>query len=159
MQELYILCLLLTVNAAPILVRLLLGAHWRQPLDGGRIFSDGHPLFGASKTQAGLAAAIAAGALIGWLTGLGASIGVLMGTCAMLGDLLSSFIKRRLGLAASVRALGLDQVPESLLPLLACAPLLDLSWTQISWLTLAFAGAELLLSRTAFHLGFKQHPY
>jgi hypothetical protein len=39
---------------------------------------------------------------------------------AMLGDLFSGFVKRRLGMGPSDKALGLDYVPESLLPLLAC---------------------------------------
>jgi hypothetical protein len=38
----------------------------------------------------------------------------------MAGDLFSSFLKRRLNLPPSSPALGLDQVPESLFPLLAC---------------------------------------
>lgn len=77
----------------------------------------------------------------------------------MLGDLFSSFVKRRMGLHSSAMALLLDQVPESLFPLVACAPLLELSWTQVLMLTLAFLISELLLSRLAFHLGIRQRPY
>jgi hypothetical protein len=36
---------------------------------------------------------------------------------------LSSFIKRRLALVPSSQAIGLDQIPESLFPLLACRQL------------------------------------
>src|SRR5262249_58539326 len=54
------------------------------------------------------------------LVGLPAAIGAIVGGSAMAGDLLSSFVKRRLALVPSSKATGLDQVPESLLPLLAC---------------------------------------
>jgi hypothetical protein len=50
---------------------------------------------------------------------LGWTIGVVVGSMAMLGDLFSSFVKRRLNLPPSSRATFLDQVPESLFPLLA----------------------------------------
>lgn len=51
-------------------------------------------------------------------------------------------------------ALGLDQIPESLLPLLVCMPLLGLSWQQVLLLTLTFIAAELLLSQALYRLEF-----
>ena len=77
----------------------------------------------------------------------------------MLGDLISSFIKRRMGLCSSAMAPGLDQVPESILPLMVCAPLLDLSWTQVLLVTLAFFVLEVILSRVAYRFGVRQQPY
>ena len=158
-QELVALLLLLVANGTPILVRLALGKRLKQPLDGGWRFFDGRPLFGPSKTIVGLIAALSASislsvALsIGWMTGL------LIGGLAMLGDLLSSFVKRRMGLRSSAMALGLDQVPESLIPLMVCAPLLGLSWTQVLLVTSAFFVLEVILSRIAYHLGIRQQPY
>jgi len=157
--ELFVLLLLLVANSAPVLFRLALGERWMRPLDGGRIFIDGKPLFGPSKTLTGLLAAILASTLLALLLGLGWRVGLLIGGFAMLGDLFSSFVKRRMGLHSSAMALLLDQVPESLFPLVACAPLLELSWTQVLLLTLAFLISELLLSRLAFHLGIRQRPY
>ncbi|HXK57554.1 MAG TPA: CDP-archaeol synthase, partial [Gammaproteobacteria bacterium] len=84
---------------------------------------------------------------------------LLIGGFAMLGDLLSSFFKRRLGLNPSAMAFGLDQIPESLLPLLVCRPLLDLSWLQVCLLTLGFLILELLLSQLLYRLGIRRHPY
>jgi CDP-2,3-bis-(O-geranylgeranyl)-sn-glycerol synthase len=72
----------------------------------------------------------------------------------MLGDVLSSFVKRRLGLASGDSAVGLDQIPESLLPLLVCKPLLGLSWTQVVLLTTAFFFVNLLVSRMMRRSGF-----
>jgi hypothetical protein len=64
----------------------------------------------------GVLAAVAGAPLIG----LGPEVGVLVGSLAMAGDLVSSFVKRRMDLPPSSRPRGLDQVPESLLPLLVC---------------------------------------
>jgi CDP-archaeol synthase len=51
---------------------------------------------------------------------------------AMAGDLLSSFVKRRFGLAPSSKATGLDQIPEALFPLLACRSALSLTALDIA---------------------------
>ena len=55
-----------------------------------------------------------------WLVGLGAA------ALSMAGDLATSFIKRRIGLASGSPVLGLDQVLEGWLPLLLLAPVLQL---------------------------------
>jgi len=69
---------------------------------------------------------------------------------AMLGDLFSSFLKRRMGLAPSCQAIGLDQIPESLLPMLACWFFLPL--TIVDATAIFFVG-ELSLSRVLFKVG------
>lgn len=130
-----------------------------RPLDGGWTFIDGQPLFGHSKTLAGLLAALLTSTLLASLLGLGWRIGLLIGCFAMIGDLFSSFVKRRLRLHPGSRALALDQVPESLFPLVVCAPLLEFSWIQVLLLTLAFLVLDLLLSRIAFKLGIRRRPY
>ena len=53
-------------------------------------------------------------------------LGALVAASAMAGDCLSSFIKRRFGLEPSRMTLGLDQVPESLFPAVACSAYLPL---------------------------------
>jgi hypothetical protein len=93
------------------------------------------------------------------LLGLGWKVGALVSTAAMAGDLLSSFIKRRLGLASSSQAVGLDQVPESVLPLLACRLLLPLSWLDIFVTAALFFVGEIVLSRLLFRLHVRDRPY
>jgi CDP-2,3-bis-(O-geranylgeranyl)-sn-glycerol synthase len=84
---------------------------------------------------------------------------VLVGVAAMAGDLFSSFTKRRLGLAPSSMALGLDQIPESLFPLLACRLLLPLSFFDVvAGVTLFFIGG-LILSRILFRFNLRDRPY
>ena len=77
----------------------------------------------------------------------------------MTGDALSSFVKRRLGIASSGQATGLDQIPEALLPLLLVAGWLDLGWLQIVGVTAAFFVLEIPLARWTHRLGLRDRPY
>lgn len=159
MEELRLLLMLLIANASPVGLRMWLGDRLRTPVDGGLTLHDGQPLFGSSKTLAGLGASILASTLSAPLLGLHPGIGALIGACAMLGDLMTSFIKRRLCLVSSSPAPVLDQAAEALLPLLACKALLPLSWTQVAVLTTLFIGADLLISQVLYRLGIGEHPY
>lgn len=159
MDDLILLLLLLIANGSPIVVRELLGRGFDRPLDGGKVLADGHRLLGPSKTWRGLVAAVLVTTLFALALGWPWEIGVTIGVFAMLGDTASSFIKRRLGLASSTMAPGLDHIPESMLPLLACKPLLALSWTQVLLLSLCFMAANMVLSRLLHRLGIRRHPY
>lgn len=159
MEELFLLVLLVVANGAPLAARMALGDRLTVPLDGGLRLRDGRRLLGRSKTVVGVAAAVLLTGLLAPVLGFTLSVGLVIGGLAMAGDLLSSFIKRRLGLPSGAMALGLDQVPESLLPMLACVPLLGLGWGQVVALTLGFALADLLISRVLYHVGWRQHPY
>ena len=154
-----ILLLLAVANGAPVLARWLLKDWAGTALDGGKRFADGRPILGSSKTWRGLVSAIAATALAAPLAGLPLFMGLITGVTAMLGDLLSSFVKRRLGLAPSAMALGLDQIPESLLPLLALRFFLPLTLADGARILAAFFGGELLLSRLLYQLHIRDRPY
>ena len=154
-----LLLLLGVANSAPIAARRLLGDRWAAPLDGGVNFVDGRPLLGPGKTIRGVAAAVVATALASWALGMSPQVGALLGAVSMAGDALASFVKRRLGVTPSGRATGLDQVPESLLPLLAVQGMLDLSAVQILAVTVAFFVLEIPLARWAFRLGLRERPY
>src|SRR6476659_7201464 len=123
---LQLLILLMLANGTPLMAKKILGDRYSYPLDGNLCLADGRPVFCRSKTVRSIALAVpvTTGAS---LIGLGWQTGLLVGSFAMAGDLFSSFCKRRLGLPSSSRASGLDQVPESLLPLLACRDLLALT--------------------------------
>ena len=82
-----------------------------------------------------------------------------MATTAMAGDLLSSFLKRRLGFQSSSQAMGLDQIPKSLFPLLACQLPLSLTAVDILAGTAIFFVGEVLLSRVLFRLHVRDRPY
>lgn len=154
-----LLLLLAVANNAPIAAKLLLGSRWNAPLDGGALFRDGRPWLGPSKTWRGLVASALLSALAAPLLGFDSPAGLLAGCAAMLGDSLASFAKRRLGIASSGRALGLDQVPESLLPLLALAPILGLGPTMVTGVALAFLLIEPPAARLGHRLGWRDRPY
>ncbi len=151
--------LLLLANGSPVLAKKLLGQGMAWPLDGGVLLRDGHRLFGPAKTIRGIVLGIAAAAAGGWLLGLGWPAGAVVGAGAMAGDLLSSFIKRRLARPPSSRATGLDQIPESLLPLLACATFLPLTAVDIAAGVAIFLVGEIVLSRLLYRAGLREEPF
>ncbi len=128
---LQILVLLTLANGAPVVAKKIFGERFNSPLDGGVAFFDGRPLFGKSKTIRGIVVAVLATAAAAPLIGLSLATGAIVAAAAMAGDLLSSFTKRRLGFKPSSQALGLDQIPESLLPMLAARTMLPLSALDI----------------------------
>ena len=154
-----LLLLIGVANSAPILAKRWLGTHAGVPLDGGLRFFDGERLLGPSKTLRGVAAAVAATALAAPWLGLTAANGAAIGAAAMAGDALSSFVKRRLRLAPSAKATGLDQIPESLLPLLALRDALDLAPGTVAAVTLLFFALEIPLARLSHRLGLRDTPY
>jgi len=140
-----VLALLLLANSAPVVAKKILGDRWAWPIDFGTELPDGHRLFGASKTIRGVMLAV----VFGWV---GAPL-------AMAGDLLSSFLKRRLSLPASSRAIGLDQIPESLLPQLVCIEPLGLTALDVVAGVMIFLVSGLLISRLLFRLNLRDQPY
>ena len=154
-----ILVLLGLANGTPVIAKKLLGDRLAYPLDGGIRFVDGRPLFGASKTLRGVVLAITVTAVLAPLVGLSLKTGAVIGATAMLGDLFSSFLKRRMKLPASSQALGLDQVPESLFPLLACRNALSLGLIDMAAVVVVFFVGELIVSRVLYKLRIRDRPY
>jgi CDP-2,3-bis-(O-geranylgeranyl)-sn-glycerol synthase len=154
-----ILLLLCAVNGAPIVLLRLWDGRGAWAIDGGRRCFDGRPWLGPSKTWRGLAGALLAGGLAGWALGLGAWVGLQAAALAMTGDVCSSFFKRRLGVPSSGMALGVDQIPESLLPLLWLQEEWGLDGAEVAGLVLAFVGVELALSRVLYWLHIRRQPY
>jgi CDP-2,3-bis-(O-geranylgeranyl)-sn-glycerol synthase len=156
---LQLMILLTLANGTPVVAYKILGRRLAWPLDGGIKFFDGRPLLGASKTIRGIALSLLVSAAGAPLIGLDARIGAVVAGAAMAGDLLSSFVKRRLGLPPSSRATGLDQIPESLFPLLACREVLALSAADIGAGVGIFLVGEVLLSRLLYRLRLRDRPY
>jgi hypothetical protein len=155
--ELFILLVL--ANGAPVIARNILEERFSWPVDAGVRFFDGQPLLGASKTIRGLVFSVVFTILGAWLFGLGWKIGFVVGSASMAGDLLSSFIKRRLNLPTSSRAIGLDQIPESLFPLLACQQALDLGATEIVAVVVIFLVGDLVFSPLFYRINIRKRPY
>ena len=156
---LQLLVLLVVANGAAVGAKKFLGTVSARPLDGGAVFVDGQPIFGPSKTIRGIVASVLATSLGAALMGLGWQVGALIATFAMAGDLFSSFVKRRLHLASSTMAIGLDHIPESLFPLLASRLLLPVSILEIVAGVTIFVVVALIISPLLFKLNIRDEPF
>jgi CDP-diglyceride synthetase len=151
--------LLVLTNGAPVLAKRLLAQRWAWPVDGGLVLRDGRRLLGKSKTWRGLLLGCAVPALVAPWLGLSWTVGTLFGACAMAGDLLSSFIKRRAGVAASGRVPALDQLPEALLPLVVCREALGLDAGGVLLGAALFWCGNAGLSPLLYRFGLRDRPY
>ncbi|MEN6439528.1 MAG: CDP-archaeol synthase [Syntrophobacter sp.] len=122
-----LLILLWLINFAPPFMALIFEKKWSTPIDLGHNYSDGRPFFGSHKTIRGFLAGVAAGAFMGAAMGFAWWIGPAAGVLGMSGDLLSSFVKRRLAFPSGDVVPGLDQFPEGFLPFLVLTPQFALS--------------------------------
>jgi CDP-archaeol synthase len=141
------LLLISAANGAPVLLKRAFGVRFAAPIDGGLVLRRG--LVAGVLLPAGAAVAIS----LPW------QAGALVGASAMAGDCLSSFTKRRLGLRSSSMALGLDQVPESLLPAVVCGAYLPVGVLDVVAIVLVFFVGELGLSRLLFAIRLRDRPY
>lgn len=139
--------LLCVANAAPVVVAVLLRRRCAWPVDGRRRWRDGERLLGRSKTWRGLAASLVATAAAASGLGHDASLGLMLAALAMAGDLAASFAKRRLKLPSGASAVGLDQLPESVLPLCVLKGALKLDSVGVALVVVAFLVLDLIGSR------------
>jgi CDP-2,3-bis-(O-geranylgeranyl)-sn-glycerol synthase len=151
--------LLLVANGTPVLVKRVLGQRFSFPLDGGVKIYDGQRLFGPSKTVRGALLSILVTSASAPLIGLDLAIGAIVGTASMAGDIFSSFLKRRLRLPPSSKVTGLDQIPESLFPLLSCRWMLTLTIADVVAGVAIFFVGEIILSQLLYRVGIRRHPY
>jgi len=154
-----ILLLSALANGTPLVAKKIFGSHFSRPLDGGMTLADGRALFGPSKTVRGVLASILVTTACAPLIGVDASVGAIAAVAAMAGDLFSSFVKRRLNFPPSSQAVGLDQVPESLFPMLACCHALSLTMLDVMLGVAIFFACELMLSRLLYRLHLRDRPY
>lgn len=155
-----VMLLLGVANGAPIIARKLLGERFAASLDGGTCWPfDGRRLLGESKTVRGLIASVVASSLAALLLGFDWFTAAGFAAAAMTGDALSSFVKRRLGRKVHSQFLGLDQIPESLLPLLLFRETFGLDGLDLLLLVVLFFVLELWLSRLLFRLNIRDRPY
>ncbi|HEY5682015.1 MAG TPA: CDP-archaeol synthase [Pseudomonadales bacterium] len=154
-----VLALALSANGAPVIGKRLFGARWAIPLDGGLTFLDGRPLLGSSKTVRGLVLSLATTTLVATALGYGWQLGVIYSALTMSGDALSSFVKRRRGIPPSGRFRGLDQIPETALPMWVCSSALGLTGWDIAVLVALFFAGDFVLSKVLYRIGIRDEPY
>lgn len=154
-----VLVLLGIANGTPIFARKILKDRFGTPLDFGLVLPDGEPLLGGSKTFRGIVVATVCAGLAAPVLGIDWRLGAGLALLSMLGDLLSSFVKRRLHLKPHSQAFGLDQLPEALLPLLLLKTPLSLTYSDILAVMVLFVVFEIVLSRLLYHLKVRDRPW
>jgi CDP-2,3-bis-(O-geranylgeranyl)-sn-glycerol synthase len=154
-----LLVLLTVANGAPVIATKLFGRFLNQQLDCGAAFIDGRSILGSSKTVRGIVLSIMATSAFAPILGFDWIDGFIIASAAMIGDLSSSFLKRRLSLPPSSRATGIDQIPECLLPAIAIRSALGLTVFDVISVVIIFFVGELLLSRLLFNWNIRDRPY
>ncbi len=137
---------LLWVNFLPPLANLIWAERFNRSIDGGRLWLDGHPVFGKNKTFRGVLASVAGGTLLAPLLDVSWWIAATAAFTAMLGDLLTSFIKRRPNYPSGKTIAMFDQFLEGLFPCLFLDRYLGLDWWQmgmalVCFMPVAYAGS------------------
>ncbi len=155
-------------NGSPVIGVRLMGR--ATPLDRGAKAWDGRRVLGDGKTIEGFIVGISCGTAVGMillllLPGFYRNVlePLLLSLGAMIGDILGSFLKRRLGLRRGQPAPGLDQLGFLVFALLFST----LAYGAPAWLDvitlilLTFVTASLHLGTNyvAYLLGLKEEPY
>lgn len=147
-------------NASPV----VLGGG--RPIDGGKKFSDGRPIFGPGKTVRGFFAGLIAGTAFAMLQGVSVGLlyhyllrGFLLSLGALTGDLLGSFIKRRINLERGAPAPIMDQLGFVVVALLFASPVLSLSWEVILTILIITLPIHLATNIVGHRLKLKDRPW
>ncbi|MFW9955398.1 MAG: CDP-2,3-bis-(O-geranylgeranyl)-sn-glycerol synthase [Candidatus Thorarchaeota archaeon] len=165
-------------NATPV----ILGGG--RPIDNGRFFRDGRRIFGDGKTIRGFIA----GVFFGTLTGVGQSLAapylepllelyvevtpsmqhvlymsipaaVFLSVGALLGDLIGSFLKRRIGIQSGNPSPVLDQLGFILLGLILASPFIQPEGVYVGILVITTLGIHWLSNAIGHLVGIKDHPW
>lgn len=147
-------------NAAPV----VLGGG--PPLDMGKKFLDGRRILGDGKTARGFVGGLIIGTIVGLLQGVARAplreyllLGFLLALGALLGDLASSFIKRRLGIERGGAAPGLDQLGFVVAALILASSVKVPSWQVIAVILIITPPIHLATNFIGYKLGLKGRPY
>ncbi len=149
----------MVTNATPVFVRK------GTPIDLGKKFIDGHRILGDGKTFEGILVGLYFGFIVSFTYMLlqydfySTLILYLSCIAAILGDLLGSFVKRRLGLKRGERALLLDQLDFFLASsiVLIIHGLVDYILFIVALVIVVLL--HILTNRVAYILGLKNVPW
>jgi CDP-2,3-bis-(O-geranylgeranyl)-sn-glycerol synthase len=137
-----------------------------RPIDLGKNFFDGKPIFGKNKTVRGFFFGLAVGTGVGFVeSALFPEYPVLFGFSlslgALLGDLTGAFIKRRIGLAPGDLLPVIDQIDFILGAILFSLPfsLQILTPELVIAVLIVTPPLHLLTNFAAYKLGLKSNPW
>ena len=144
-------------NAVPVL------AGGGQPMDFGKNFVDGKPVFGKNKTFKGFFFGLTVGVAVGmgeWvLFGYPFLFSVLLPLGALCGDLAGAFLKRRLGIAPGDLLPVIDQIDFVVGALLFSLPLAIMYWELAVAVIIITPPIHLLTNFLAYKLKLKKNPW
>jgi CDP-2,3-bis-(O-geranylgeranyl)-sn-glycerol synthase len=146
-------------NAVPVI------AGGGQPIDFGKKFFDGRPIFGKNKTFRGFFFGLAVGTAVGLIESLlfhyTPLFGSLLSLGALIGDLTGAFVKRRFGIAPGNLLPVIDQVDFIVGAVLFSLPisLSSLSWELVLAVFAITPPLHLLTNFLAYKLGLKDNPW
>jgi CDP-2,3-bis-(O-geranylgeranyl)-sn-glycerol synthase len=146
-------------NATPVI------AGGGLPIDLGRRFFDGKPVFGKNKTFRGFFVGLVVGTSVGLsesaVLNRPVTFGLLLSLGALFGDLAGAFLKRRLGISPGNLLPVVDQVDfivgALVFSLLLSPPML--SWELALTVLVITPPIHLLTNFAAFKLGLKSNPW
>jgi len=153
------LLLILIANGSPVLASYFFSHRSSKPIDFGLMLKDKQYLFGKTKTWRGLVSSLVLTSLIAMLLGYDLMTGFIVSSLSMLGDLFSSFLKRRLQKVESSQVVLLDQIPESLLPCLWLLKMNYIDLTQVMVIVSSFIIIDIVLSSILYKFGVRKKPY
>jgi CDP-2,3-bis-(O-geranylgeranyl)-sn-glycerol synthase len=165
-------------NATPVL------GGGGKPIDGGRCYSDGHRILGDGKTIRGFIVGI----IFGTLTGLGQMfaapylhpllaqyvtvtsemevvlytqlpVAILMSLGALTGDIVGSFIKRRVNVRSGDPSPFMDQLGFILMALIFAYPLIQPGAIYVVILIIITLGIHWISNALGYLLGLKKNPW
>jgi CDP-2,3-bis-(O-geranylgeranyl)-sn-glycerol synthase len=144
-------------NGAPVL------AGGGRPIDSGKKFLDGKPIFGKNKTIRGFFFGLAIGIMVGLTESLLFKYPVLFAFLsplgALLGDLAGAFIKRRLGIAPGGLLPLIDQIDFVVGAILFSLPLMIIYWQLAVVILIITPPIHLFTNFLAYKLKLKRNPW
>jgi CDP-2,3-bis-(O-geranylgeranyl)-sn-glycerol synthase len=147
-------------NATPVI------AGGGLPVDMGKKFFDGKPIFGKNKTFRGFLVGFAVGSVVGLVESIvfqdiPLMFGPLLALGALFGDLAGAFLKRRLGIPPGNLLPVIDQIDFILGAIvfsLLLSPLM-IDWEGALTVLLITPPIHLATNFAAFKLGLKRNPW
>ena len=148
-------------NAAPVI------AGGGKPMDFGKNFIDGKPIFGTNKTFRGFFFGWAVGIIVGFVESLvfnypfpfNILFSILIPLGALCGDLAGAFLKRRIGIAPGGLLPIVDQVDFVVGAILFSLPFAMISWEVAVTAMIITPPIHLLTNFLAYKLKLKKNPW
>lgn len=162
-------------NMAPVLGKKLFPS-LAMPIDGGKLWK-GKPLFGKNKTWRGLLLGIIVGVFIFFLQQYlyqfsffksislidypktTILLGFLLGLGALVGDLVKSFFKRRIGISSGKPWIPFDQIDDAVGSIIFAAPIYFVGWAMFIYGIIIYFILNIVVNWIAYFTGIRKEKW